>query len=138
MLKTFFKVLAILFAVVYVFSFILSVAALYASNVLIFSRYHIRVDLINSNNNNKIETSFYAKGEILKEDDCKNGFILDGYPRSLEQAQKLDEINENLVAGAVMEILSDETLCENIIDSMLEIMYMFFIPTCQMVVRRYC
>ena len=69
MLKTFFKVLAILFAVVYVFSFILSVAALYASNVLIFSRYHIRVDLINSNNNNKIETSFYAKGEILKEDE---------------------------------------------------------------------
>ena len=31
----------------------------------------------------------------------------------------LEEANENLVAGAVMEILSDETLCENIIDSML-------------------
>ena len=31
----------------------------------------------------------------------------------------LEEANENLVAGAVMEILSDETLCERIIDSML-------------------
>ena len=31
----------------------------------------------------------------------------------------LEEANENLVAGAVMEILTDETLCECIIDSML-------------------
>ena len=31
----------------------------------------------------------------------------------------LEEANENLVAGVVMEILTDETLCENIIDSML-------------------
>lgn len=31
----------------------------------------------------------------------------------------LEEANENLVAGAVMEILTDETLCEHIIDSML-------------------
>lgn len=31
----------------------------------------------------------------------------------------LEEANENLVVGAVMEILADETLCESIIDSML-------------------
>ena len=31
----------------------------------------------------------------------------------------LEEANENLVAGAVMEILADETLCESIVDSML-------------------
>ncbi len=31
----------------------------------------------------------------------------------------LEEANENLVAGAVMEILTDETLCEDSIDSML-------------------
>lgn len=31
----------------------------------------------------------------------------------------LEKANENLVAGAVMEILTDETLCERIIDSML-------------------
>ena len=34
-------------------------------------------------------------------------------------ARCLEEANENLVAGAVMEILSDETLCDNIIDLML-------------------
>lgn len=30
--------------------------------------------------------------ERLQEDDCKNGFILDGFPRSLEQAYILDDI----------------------------------------------
>ncbi len=32
----------------------------------------------------------------LNEEDCKNGFILDGYPRNLVQAKKLDEILEEL------------------------------------------
>ena len=34
----------------------------------------------------------------------------------------LEEATENLVAGAVMEILADETLCERIIDSMLTVL----------------
>ena len=32
-------------------------------------------------------------GKKLAGEDCKEGYVLDGYPRSLEQAQKLDEIN---------------------------------------------
>ena len=32
----------------------------------------------------------------LMQDDCKNGFILDGYPRSMEQANALDDILEDV------------------------------------------
>lgn len=38
------------------------------------------------------------KNRLLKED-CKNGFILDGYPRSLEQAYALDEILKEIDMG---------------------------------------
>lgn len=34
--------------------------------------------------------------ERLSKDDCKNGFILDGFPRSLEQAEILDKILEEI------------------------------------------
>ena len=32
-------------------------------------------------------------GKKLANDDCKKGYVLDGYPRSLEQALELDKIN---------------------------------------------
>ena len=32
----------------------------------------------------------------IKADDCANGYVLDGYPRSLEQAKMLEEINKNV------------------------------------------
>ena len=32
----------------------------------------------------------------LSEDDCKNGYILDGYPRSLEQADALTKMNSDI------------------------------------------
>ena len=34
--------------------------------------------------------------ERLSQDDCKNGYILDGYPRSLEQAEKLEIMNAEI------------------------------------------
>ncbi|MGL4790204.1 MAG: adenylate kinase [Anaerotignaceae bacterium] len=34
--------------------------------------------------------------ERIKEDDCKNGFILDGFPRTVVQAEKLDELIGNI------------------------------------------
>jgi adenylate kinase len=35
----------------------------------------------------------------LKEDDCIGGFILDGYPRSIEQAEILEDIKSEINAG---------------------------------------
>ncbi len=35
-------------------------------------------------------------GKRLAEADCKNGYVLDGYPRSLEQAQMLEKINSDV------------------------------------------
>ena len=39
---------------------------------------------------------FKAIGEKLTSDDCKNGFIMDGCPRNLEQAKLYDEMVEKL------------------------------------------
>ena len=38
-------------------------------------------------------------GKKLASDECLNGYVLDGYPRSLEQAEKLDEINAKVDEG---------------------------------------
>ena len=42
------------------------------------------------------EIIFKAIGEKLTSDDCKNGFIMDGCPRNLEQAKLYDEMIEKL------------------------------------------
>ncbi len=65
----------------------------------------LREEIASGSQNGKIADSYMSKGQLvpinlvaeiiknrLLKDDCKNGFILDGYPRSLEQAYALDEI----------------------------------------------
>ncbi len=65
----------------------------------------LREEIASGSENGKLANSFMEKGQLvpltlvskiiknrLMKDDCKNGFILDGYPRSLEQAYALDEI----------------------------------------------
>ena len=61
-------------------------------------------------------------GKKLAEDDCKNGYVLDGYPRSLEQAEKLDVINKNVDGNqevsfkAIYFDIDTETLIERIVN----------------------
>ena len=56
--------------------------------------------------------------ERVDEDDCKNGFILDGYPRNETQAKSLDEIlsqSNNSIDG-IIQIDVDFSVLENRIE----------------------
>ncbi len=65
----------------------------------------LRAEISTDSEEGKLADSFMSKGQLvpielvskiiknrLMQDDCINGFILDGYPRSLEQAYALDNI----------------------------------------------
>lgn len=52
-------------------------------------------------------------GERLKQDDIKPGFILDGYPRNLNQAKELDSLLPSL--GLRIDTVIDLTVSETII-----------------------
>lgn len=69
----------------------------------------LRAEIAKETEDGLIAKSFIDKGQLvpvdlvatiigkkLAEDDCKNGYVLDGYPRSLEQAEKLENINANV------------------------------------------
>ncbi len=69
----------------------------------------LRAEIKSGSENGMIAKSFIDKGNLvpvdlvgsiiksrLAQDDCKNGYILDGYPRSLEQAEMLDIINSEI------------------------------------------
>ena len=49
--------------------------------------------------------------ERLVEDDCQNGFILDGFPRTVPQAQALDAMGVQIDLVISLEV-SDETIVE--------------------------
>lgn len=60
--------------------------------------------------------------ERLKELDCQDGFVLDGYPRTLDQAKALDEIenleidlviNLQVAEEVIIERLSNRRVCRN-------------------------
>ena len=73
----------------------------------------------------KIAKSYIDKGELvpeeltnklvedrLKSDDCKNGFILDGYPRNIAQAKFLEGITD--IDLALMIDLSEDKIIERL------------------------
>jgi len=51
----------------------------------------------------------------LQEPDCKNGWLLDGFPRSIEQAKALDEAVEKagMKLGCVIEIVLPREIAKN-------------------------
>ena len=62
----------------------------------------------------KDEITYALIEERLKKPDCKNGFIIDGFPRNLEQAIKYDEILDklNMDIGNVILIDIDKELLQ--------------------------
>jgi len=69
----------------------------------------LRAEIAKETKDGLVAKSFIDKGQLvppelvgsiignrLSEDDCKNGYVLDGYPRSLAQAQMLEKINSDI------------------------------------------
>ena len=69
----------------------------------------LRAEIKNETPDGKVAKSYIDKGNLvpldlvakiiknrLSQEDCENGYVLDGYPRSLEQADKLDVINKEI------------------------------------------
>ena len=69
----------------------------------------LRAEIAKKTEEGLIAKSFIDKGQLvpidlvatiigkkLSDKECENGYVLDGYPRSLEQAEKLEEINSKI------------------------------------------
>ena len=95
----------------------------------------LRAEIAKETEEGRIAKSFIDKGQLvpvdlvgaiigkkLAEDDCKNGYVLDGYPRSLEQARMLDDINKKVDGAeeasfkAIYFDIDTEILIERIIN----------------------
>ena len=62
----------------------------------------------------KDEITYQLIEDRLKKEDCKNGFIIDGFPRNLDQANEYDKILErlNYEVGNVILIDIDKEILE--------------------------
>jgi adenylate kinase len=58
------------------------------------------------------EVTVKLVGERLKQDDCKEGFILDGFPRTLPQAEALDKITK--ITNVVYLEVSEEVVMQRL------------------------
>ncbi len=66
----------------------------------------------------KDEITYQLIEERLKKDDCQNGFIIDGFPRNLDQAIKYDEILKKLgltIGNVILIDISANTLEKRIV-----------------------
>ena len=93
----------------------------------------LRAEISKATKDGLIAKSFIDKGQLvppelvgniiknrLAESDCANGYVLDGYPRSLEQAELLEKINseidtEKAVFKAIYFDIDTEVLIERIV-----------------------
>ncbi|ANE40601.1 MAG: adenylate kinase [Fervidobacterium pennivorans] len=74
-------------------------------------------NIVNSGNLVPDELTNALVEERLKQPDCANGFILDGYPRTLNQAQALDSMLSAMgktLDGAIYFEVDEETVVQRI------------------------
>ncbi len=94
----------------------------------------LRAEIAKESEEGKIAKGFIDKGQLvppelvgkiigkkLAQDACKNGYVLDGYPRSLEQAELLEKINAEIDGSnpasfkAIYFDIDEEILIERIV-----------------------
>ncbi|MFN6991894.1 MAG: adenylate kinase [Fervidobacterium sp.] len=74
-------------------------------------------EIVNSGNLVPDDLTNALVAERLRQPDCSNGFVLDGYPRTLNQAEALDKMLKSMekeLTGAIYFEVDEETVVERI------------------------